>query len=175
MGVKKPDDFPVGNVTWIGVTAFCQWLSQKEGETCYLPSEAQWEYACRAGMTTAWCSGDDEATLKEYAWYNANSGRETHPVGRLRPNAWGLYDMHGNVNEWCHDWLVEDYYKASPLEDPQGADTGEQRVFQGGSWSSGAGDCRSALRGRGKLGFRLDGLGFRIARMVSLQVQTEAE
>ena len=119
-GFPQTDDHPVVNVSWSDATAFCQWLSKKQGVKYHLPTEAQWEYACRAGTTTFWCCGDSETTLREYAWSNANSGGKTRAAGQLKPNAWGLCDMHGNVLEWCADWYAEDYYAQSPPNDPSG-------------------------------------------------------
>ena len=156
----QTDDHPVANVTWNDVTAFCQWLSEKEGEKLHLPSEAQWEYACRAGTTTTWYSGDDEGALREHGWFLE---RKLHPVGQKTPNAWGLYDMHGNVREWCLDWYANDYYAASPLDDPAGPGAGSDRVFRGGGWSSIAGYCRSANRCRSTPSSRIYDLGFRLA------------
>jgi formylglycine-generating enzyme required for sulfatase activity len=130
-----------------------------------LPTEAQWEYACRAGSKTRYCFGDDEKQLGDYAWYSKNSGNKTHPVGEKKPNAWGLYDMHGNVWEWCQDWWKDGYYKESPVDDPTGAATGSSRVARGGSWYDPALSCRSAIkilnvpRGRNSI------LGFRVSRV----------
>ena len=111
-----------------------------------LPSEAQWEYACRAGSKMRYCFGDDEKQLGEYAWYDANSGDKTHPVGEKKPNAWGLYDMHGNVWEWCQDWFDSGYYAKSPTEDPTGPAASWNRVVRGGCWRYPASRCRSADR-----------------------------
>jgi formylglycine-generating enzyme required for sulfatase activity len=169
LGFEQADDHPVVNVSWNDATAFCSWLSEKEGEKSSLLSEAQWEYACRAGTTTTWCSGDDEEALKEHGWFKANAERQTHPVGQKWPNAWGLYDMHGNVWEWCQDWWVEGYYATSPLDDPTGPTGGSYRVLRGGGWYFGAPRCRASVRSRWlDPVVRDDALGFRLARAVSL-------
>ena len=115
-----------------------------------LPTEAQWEYACRAGSTTRYCFGDNESQLGDYAWYGDNSGNKTHPVGQKKPNAWGLYDMHGNVWEWCQDWYDERVYANSPTDDPTGPATGTYRVLRGGSWILDGWYCRSAYRYSGR-------------------------
>jgi formylglycine-generating enzyme required for sulfatase activity/serine/threonine protein kinase len=166
LGFEQADNHPVVNVSWNDVTAFCTWLSEKEGEKSHLPSEAQWEYACRAGTTTTWYSGDDEGALKEHAWLSSNA-EKTHPVGQKSPNAWGPYDMHGNVWEWCQDWWGDRYYATSPMEDPPGASGGSDRVFRGGCWNDYAWLCRAALRYRLVRSFRIGNLGFRLARTVS--------
>ena len=114
-----------------------------------LPTEAEWEYACRAGSQTAYSFGDDPAQLGTYAWFSENSGSETHPVGQKSLNAWGLCDMHGNVLEWCQDWFAETYYANSPQENPQGPSSGQYRLLRGGSWNRNATNCRSAYRGNG--------------------------
>jgi formylglycine-generating enzyme required for sulfatase activity len=126
---------PVEQVSWDDCQQFLR-QAQREvgvrGGKFQLPTEAQWEYACRAGSTTRYCFGDDESGLGEYAWYDKNSGNKTHPVGEKKPNAWGLYDMHGNVWEWCQDWYDGGYYANSPTDDPTGP--GSNRVLRGGSW-----------------------------------------
>jgi len=138
------DDCPVEDVSWNYVHKFISNLNQKEGSSKYrLPTEAEWEYACRAGSTTAYCFGDDEIRLKEYAWYKKNSDSKTHPVGLLKPNAWGLYDMHGNVLEWCQDWYGD--YPSGAVTDPVSAN-GSGQVLRGGGWSSDARSCRTANR-----------------------------
>ena len=156
---------PVENVSWDDCQAFLKKLNAlgKERGQFRLPTEAEWEYACRAGTKTRFCSGDDEGPLGEYAWYDANSGNTTHPVGAKKPNAWGLYDCHGNVWEWCGDWYDEYSHGRMPKADPTGPVTGAGRVLRGGSWDYGAGACRSACRGNdrdpddrgGSLGFRV--------------------
>lgn len=177
----QEDNHPVVCITWNDAVRFCQWLSEKEGVTCRLPTEAEWEYACRAGATTHYQNGDDpekvaelgnvaDKTLTEEKKLNSvlpnkseNVRSEnvrsmaiassdgyayTAPVGRYRPNAFGLYDMHGNVVEWCSDWFGENYYRASPKADPQGPRAGVFRCFRGGHWFSTPGFCRMADRSR---------------------------
>jgi len=124
---------PVESVSWNDAVEFCRRLSQMEGVTYRLPTEAEWEYACRANTTTDYYWGSDSA--ERYTWYGQNSGYQTHDVGQKRPNAWGLHDIAGNVWEWCSDWYDEDYYSRSPSRDPQGPSSGERRVLRGGSWS----------------------------------------
>jgi formylglycine-generating enzyme required for sulfatase activity len=156
-------DRPVEHVSWEDVQQFIQVLNAREGSERYrLPREAEWEYACRAGSTTAYSFGDDEGQLGEYAWYKENSRGEPHPVGRLKPNAWGLYDMLGNVWEWVQDWYGE--YTAETVKDPQGPQPREDRVNRGGSWVFDAGWCRSAIRGHVTPNHRADDLGFRLLR-----------
>jgi formylglycine-generating enzyme required for sulfatase activity len=131
----------------------------KEGETYRLPTEAEWEYACRAGSTTRYCFGDDEGELFEYAWYSDNSGG-THPVGTKKSNDWGLYDMHGNVWEWCEDWYGD--YPSGEVTDPAGPSRGSERVARGGGWYDGAHFCRSGSRGSVTPDLRGHWLGFRL-------------
>ena len=157
---------PVENVSWDDCQAFLDKLKEKswDGRGKFsLPTEAQWEYACRAGTTTRYNFGDDEASVGEYASYLDNSNRRTHPVGEKKPNAWGVYDMHGNVWEWCQDWYASGYYKASPVDDPLEPSPGSLRVIRGGSWHLGARFCRAAYRFRGVPRRRDIGLGFRVA------------
>jgi formylglycine-generating enzyme required for sulfatase activity len=136
---------PVENVSWEDVQDFIRRLNAKEsGVTYRLPTEAEWEYEARAGTTTAYSFGNDQGQLSQYAWYGATSGSQTQPVGKLRPNAWGLYDMHGNVWEWVQDWYGP--YTAAAAVDPAGPSSGSRRVFRGGAWLSAAGGCRSASR-----------------------------
>ncbi len=156
-------DFPVEMISWKDAQEFIGRLNERSEETARvyrLPTEAEWEYACRAGTTTRYYFGDDTGDLGEYASY---SDRRIHPIGQKRPNAWGLYEMHGNVFEWCSDWFSEDYYANSPLEDPTGPESGSDRVIRGGCWHSAAGYCRSASRNWGSPGSRFDSLGFRLA------------
>jgi formylglycine-generating enzyme required for sulfatase activity len=154
---------PVEQVSWEDVQEFIGRLNAREGRTLYrLPTEAEWEYAARAGSTTAYCFGDDSRRLGEYAWYDENAGGQTHPVGTRQPNAWGLYDMHGNVWEWVQDWYGT--YAAEPVTDPQGPASGSGRVARGGGWGGDAGHCRSAFRGYGAPGYRDGYLGFRLLR-----------
>ena len=153
------DDLPVEKVSWTDCQKFCKKCT-KLGLPVQLPTEAQWEYACRAGTTGAYV-GD----LDEMAWYYDNSGRKTHSVGTKKPNEWGLYDMHGNVWEWCQDWKAD--YPSGSVTDPTGPSNGSYglfRVNRGGSWSFKAGGCRSACRRYDEPDNRYYGLGFRVAR-----------
>ncbi|MGO9107662.1 MAG: formylglycine-generating enzyme family protein [Thermoguttaceae bacterium] len=157
---------PVEMVSWDDCQAFLEKLNAKigtQGGKFELPTEAQWEYACRAGSNTRYCFGSDESELGEYAWYAANSDGKTHPVGQKKPNAWGLYDMHGNVREWCQDWYDSGYYAGSLRDDPKGPATGLYRVDRGGSWRSPAWECRSASRGFYEPSDRHGSLGFRVS------------
>ena len=158
----KADDNPVEQVRWSDAVRYCNARSRLDGlEPCYdlqtwecnfgangyrLPTEAEWEYACRAGADTAYCFGDGPSQLKDYAWFKDNSGSKPHPVGQKRPNLWGLYDMHGNVWQWCNDFYKVDYYQESPQESPKGPKTGETKVVRGGAWKFSADSCRSGYR-----------------------------
>ncbi|HPZ09954.1 MAG TPA: SUMF1/EgtB/PvdO family nonheme iron enzyme [Candidatus Eremiobacteraeota bacterium] len=140
---KNPgDNLPVVNVSWNDAVAYCKWLSKKTGENYRLPTEAEWEYACRAGTTTEYYWGDE---MKDYyCWYYANSGEEVHPVGQKKPNAFGLYDMSGNVWEWCSDWYGN--YPSVEAVNPTGLKSGSCSVLRGGACNCDAWDCRSAYR-----------------------------
>ena len=163
---KNPSKFvartnPVEQVTWNDAVEFCRKLSQKTGKTVRLPTEAEWEYACRAGSKTRFCFGDGDNGLASYAWYIENGNRKTHPVGMKKANAWDLYDMHGNVREWCADWYADSYANARPV-DPKGPASGSSRVLRGGSWFNYPRYCRSAYRGRLTPGGRDNRIGFRV-------------
>jgi formylglycine-generating enzyme required for sulfatase activity len=165
----KGDDLPVENVSWNDVNEFIKRLNQKTGLQFRLPTEAEWEYAARAGSTTEYYFGNDEKQLGDYAWFSKNSGGATHPVGQKKPNDFGLFDMHGNVWEWCSDWYSDTYYeeckRQGTVEDPPGPGTGSYRVNRGGGWSDDAVYCRSAVRNYGAPGFRSVLLGFRLVRI----------
>jgi formylglycine-generating enzyme required for sulfatase activity len=155
------DDCPMINVTWYDACVFARWIGVR------LPTEGEWEYACRAGTQTQFGFGDNDKNLGQYAWFSSNSGDTTRPVGQKKPNAWGLYDMHGNVWEWCQDWYGDRYYATSPLDDPTGALAGSHRVIRGGGWGYNAWYCRAAYRVRCVPSDRYNNLGFRLARTVS--------
>ncbi len=191
-GWEQTDAHPVGNVTWNDAVAFCQWLSKTDHKEYRLPTEAEWEYACRAGSKTRYSFGDDPKVLGEFGnvedripgeftpgYYGGAIKAEdgfvfTAPVGSFRPNTWGLYDMHGNVDEWCSDWraLTPNYYETSEIEDPQGAaaPTTENpnkraKATRGGSWNDGDWGCLSASRGASAMGGPMSkhcGIGFRV-------------
>jgi formylglycine-generating enzyme required for sulfatase activity len=167
---KGSDELPVENVSWDDAVAFCDKLNEKErasleGYTYRLPTEAEWEDACRARSTTRYSFGNDAASLGDYAWYDGNSGSETHPVGQKRPNAYDLHDMHGNVWEWCQDWYDKDYYGRSPRSDPPGPPGAAFRVRRGGSWSRDPAIARSAYRNGRTPEDRNFDFGFRVARV----------
>jgi len=154
---------PVESVSWHDAQEFLRRLSEKEGKLYRLPTEAEWEYAARAGTTTVYCFGDEVKRLREYAWYGENSGGKTHPVGQLEANAWGLHDVPGNVWEWVQDWYAENYYQQSAVIDPLGPEEGQSKVLRGGSWGDGAGVVRVATRTRYVPGHRRGYIGFRCA------------
>ncbi len=184
----KGAKLPVEQMSWEEAVEFCKKLSEREGQTYGLPTEAQWEYACRAGSTTAYGFGKDKTELDQYAWYANNAGNAVldavqlweagrepyktrlrangcrpHAVGTKMPNVWGLYDMHGNLWEWCQDWFDDRYYVWSSLEDPTGPRQGSQRVSRGGGWNGHSRHCRSAHRLSEPPAHRHDYLGFRVS------------
>ncbi len=162
----KGDNLPVEQISWEDAVSFCEKLSKQTGKIYRLPTEAEWEYACLAGSTGKYCFGDDEALLKDYAWYSENSGNKTHPVGEKLPNNWGLHDMHGNVWEWCQDWYDENYYaelsKQGEVVNPQGPATGGSRVLRGGSWGFNQVVARAVCRDYDRPADRYNYIGFRV-------------
>jgi formylglycine-generating enzyme required for sulfatase activity len=158
-GAKRP----VEQVNWNQSMGCCKKLSQKTGRNYRLPSEAEWEYACRAGTQTKYHFGDDEKQLGSYAWYVDNSNRKTHPVGQKKPNQFGLYDMHGDVWEWCSDRWHENYYNVPTDGSSWEAGTDDKRVQRGGSWRNDAVHCRSAARFRDPAAYSYNLVGFRVA------------
>jgi sulfatase modifying factor 1 len=166
--VKEGLNYPAVYVTWNDAIAYCKKLSEKEGKTYRLPTEAEWEYACRAGTKTTRSFGNDESALDFFAWYIKNTRdigeKYAHQVGLKKPNTFGLYDMHGNVLEWCYDYYGEDYYKQSPELDPRGPAQGPLRVLRGGSWNDFTRDTRSAGRGIDDADSRYFLSGFRVVR-----------
>ncbi|MCY2993224.1 MAG: SUMF1/EgtB/PvdO family nonheme iron enzyme [Planctomycetota bacterium] len=166
----KGDSLPVETVSWEDAVAFCKRLSEVAeerlaGRTYRLPTEAEWEYACRTGSTSKYSFGESEAELEKYAWYDKNSGKRTHPVGANQANVWGLYDMLGNVWEWCQDGYGP--YEAGPVTDPSGPGSASYRVDRGGSWINTSAFCRAAYRYWSSPSFRCDSLGFRLAAVQS--------
>jgi formylglycine-generating enzyme required for sulfatase activity len=178
-------DLPVEQVTWPQAARYCNARSRLEGlEPCYnedtgecrfeangyrLPTEAEWEYACRAGTDTDYSFGSDTRRLGDFAWFADNAFKKTHPVGQKRPNAWGLFDMHGGVAEWCQDVYDPGYYKSSSEKNPRGPADGNDFVLRGGSWKSPAAALRSAYRIGENPGFSdaclaRDAIGFRCVR-----------
>jgi len=183
---ESGDTLPAMQMTWAEANQFCEKLTTLERANgglpaagyYRLPTEAEWEYACRAGTTTAFSCGDDESTLGDFAWFSGNSEGTAHPVGAKQPNAWGLHDMHGNVREWCSDWQSGNLQGGF---DPVGPATGSDRVSRGGSWGDQPILCRSAYRNSSDSASRSVGndswyrsiphrsgnLGFRVARSPS--------
>jgi hypothetical protein len=182
---RKDSKCPVEKTQWTDAVRFCNKCSELDGlAPCYnlgtwecdfaadgyrLPTEAEWEYACRAGSTGKYGFGDDEKELPKYAWLKPGSLGKTHPVGQKSPNRWGLFDMHGNVWQWCNDWHSDTYYKESPKDDPRGPTTGKMRVLRGGAWDSTPEKCRAAYRNKEFPAFTdacfgADSYGFRRAR-----------
>lgn len=189
---KNPQK-PLDQINWTDATMYCNERSRAEGlEPCYdektwdcnfaasgyrLPTEAEWEYACRAGTNSKYSFGNTVQKLKDHAWFIENSSKSTQPVGRKQPNPWGLYDMYGNVSEWCNDFYAKDYYKQSPEKDPKGPPKGRERVLRGGAWNSSANSCRSAYRASdpsiNDTCLASDAIGFRCVRNAPANVTNE--
>ncbi len=176
-GLERPEaeeNHPVVHVSWNDAVAYCLWMTEKSEKRFRLPTEAEWEYACRAGSLTAFNTGENLTTAEanyngNYPWNNNEKGcflGNTVAVDSFAPNAWGLYNMHGNVWEWCSDWLGGNYYDECKEDgravNPAGPVTGSFRVMRGGSWSFNAGRCRSAYRGHSVPGLRYGSVGFRL-------------
>jgi formylglycine-generating enzyme required for sulfatase activity/serine/threonine protein kinase len=183
VGDRSTGEYPVQNVSWFDAITFCNALSEKDGLKAYysisesdvktreihgtgyrLPTEAEWEYSCRARTKTMFSFGDDPSELGNHAWYSGNSAQATHPVGLKRANDFGLDDMHGNVWEWCFDWYSDKYYSQSPEVDPRGPEGAAARVLRGGSWGNDPRNCRSAGRPGRTPDERNVYFGFRVAR-----------
>ncbi|WP_168119877.1 formylglycine-generating enzyme family protein [Paenibacillus sp. HB172176] len=156
---------PVDRVSWEDSQIFINKLQEKTDREFALPTEAQWEYAARAGTNTRWHFGDTESKLGDYAWFEGNSNDETHPVGQKEPNAWGLYDMYGNVQEWCKDWYGAPYAKEK-ASDPQGKASGDSKVLRGGAWGDDFTMVRSTYRNANGIDAKTSGTGFRVVMMV---------
>ncbi len=168
---------PVETVSWNDAVSFCRKLSEipeekAAGREYRLPTEAEWEYACRTTSTTSYSFGETAESLGDSGWIKENAGNKTHPVGEKKPNRWGLYDMHGNVSEWSQDWFGD--YPLDASTDPQGSNGGKYRVDRGGSWDAVAENCRSAFRGISDPPLRTSSFGFRVALSPSVK-QPEAE
>ena len=161
---KGSENLPIVGVSWNDAAAYCQWLSSKTNKNYRLPTEAEWEYAARGGNQSKGFKYSGSNTIEDVAWYSANSGSKTHPVGTKGANELGIYDMSGNVWEWCSDWYDENYYKNSVAQNPKGAQSGSLRVLRGGSWYSNVNNCRSSFRNRTVPNDRFSYFGFRLAR-----------
>ena len=161
---NKGDDFPVENISWNDVQRFLIRLNQLSEKSYRLPTEAEWEYACRAGTIGFYNSGVLSLSLKKSAWYSKNSNKTSHKIGQKKANGWGLFDMHGNVWEWCADWYDFDYYKKTIKENPLGLEKGFLKVLRGGSYKSKTSDCRSANRYALKPNQHRCNVGFRLVQ-----------
>ena len=185
---SKGPDKPVEQLSWFAAARYCNTRSLREGLTpCYqlellkcnfnadgyrLPTEAEWEYACRAGTNTDYTFGNDSVSLTRFAWFKSNANKTTHPVEQKSPNPWGLFDMYGNIWEWCNDFYSETYYKESGNANPTGPAEGKECVLRGGGWNSAEEDCRSSARrsetpGLADVCFGYDAYGFRCVRRIN--------
>ena len=166
------DDCPIESISWNECQEFIRRLTAGKDGIYRLPTEAEWEYACRAGSLTPFCNGEilelycaDDPLLSEAGWYCGNSGRKSRPVAQKSSNTWGLYDMHGNVSEWCQDWYGE--YGSDSQTDPNGPKSGSGKVIRGGSWFSNTKNCRSASRFHWPPNSRSEFIGFRLVKEIS--------
>jgi sulfatase modifying factor 1 len=157
------DNHPMANIGWQDAVDYCDWLSGQKGGTYRLPTEAEWEYAARGGQLSKGSKYSGGQSLDVLGWYSGNSTGVTHPVAEKQPNELGLYDMSGNVWEWCQDWYASDYYYNSPKDDPQGPSNGSRHVVRGGSWFSGSDNCRVSHRLNFAPAYRYSNYGFRVA------------
>ena len=165
--VQEDPNHPAVYISWNDLQGFSRRLNSKAGEELYrLPAEAEWEYACRAGTTTLWSFGDDEKQLKNHAWYYDNTWKEgekyAHAVGKKQPNPWGLYDMHGNVYQWCADWHQRNYYQESPPADPTCETASYHRVIRGGCFDDAPSNCRTTYRSMNDPSDRNHSVGLRV-------------
>ncbi|MCE9532386.1 MAG: SUMF1/EgtB/PvdO family nonheme iron enzyme [Planctomycetes bacterium] len=164
-GYAVTDDSPAAFISWNEAVAYCRWLSDQEQTAYRLPTEAEWEYACRAGTATQYAFGDDFSLLDQYGWYQKNADGKVHPVGTKTANGFGLFDMHGNLQEWCRDFYDEKWYEKTSINDPPGPTTGLYPVIRGGSWNSAASYGRSTSRNTDHSpSNHFDSTGFRIVR-----------
>jgi formylglycine-generating enzyme required for sulfatase activity len=164
----KGDDLPVESVSWDDVQQFITKLEEKSKTRYRLPTEAEWEYCCRAGSTNSFGLDRLDGIVSPrniacQAWFRANSDNRTHPVGQKHPNAWGFYDMQGNVWEWCEDWFAADFYDKSPTLDPVNRETSPERIIRGGSWFLDWSNIRASVRSGNPPGSRTQYIGFRLA------------
>lgn len=163
----KGDTNPVDSVSWNDVQRFIQKLNAREGHQLYrLPTEAEWEYAAKAGTNTRYFFGNEQDRLPEYAWITANAEGRTRPVGGKKPNQFGLYDTSGNVREWVNDWYDDEYYAKSPVEDPRGPSAGYGRAYRGGSKDGAEFPTRSTYRWRETPDTKAQNLGFRLVMTI---------
>ncbi len=157
------EDHPMSNVNWEDAVAYCNWLSEKTGKSYRLPTEAEWEYAARGGRRSKGYTYSGGQNMGEVGWYKDNSNGQVQPVAQKKANELGLYDMSGNIWEWCWDWYGKAYYISAPAVNPKGVETGTARVIRGGSWSFVESSCRVPNRGNGGTGRRTINRGFRVA------------
>jgi formylglycine-generating enzyme required for sulfatase activity len=158
----KGDNLPVEQVSWDDIQEFLHKLNALTGKRYRLPTEAEWEYAARGGNASGGNKYSGGNNIDDVAWYYGNRDSKTHAVGSKRSNELGIYDMSGNVREWCSDWYDKNYYSSSPSNNPTGASSGSYRVFRGGDWFNGAGYCTVAYRSSNDPGYRSGAVGFRV-------------